>query len=74
MAGIGITVEQLDRRFRPGHEGVVDMLADDGRAHRHSAIGQPLGAGDHVGGDAEGLGRAGGAEPPESADHLIEDQ
>ena len=34
MAGVGVAVEELDRMFRPLHEGVIDVLARD-----HAPIG-----------------------------------
>ena len=56
------------------HERVVDLLRHQHRAHRHRAVGEPLGARDDVRRHAEflrGERRAGAAE---AGDHLVEDQ
>ena len=66
-------MEEFDA-LRALHEGLVDGLAHEHGAHRHAAVGQPLGERDHVGRNAKLLGgkcRAGAAE---ARDHLIENQ
>ena len=73
MRRIGVAVEELDA-FRALHEGLVDGVAHEHGAHRHAAVGQPLGEGDDVGRDAKllrGEWRTGAAE---ASDHLIENQ
>ena len=67
-------MEQLDRMFRPLHEGVVDMLAHQHAAHRDRARRHALGEGDHVRHDPITLRREGVAEAPEAGDDLVEDQ
>ncbi len=60
---IGVAVEQLDP-IRPLHQGVVDLTAREDHAHRHGAVGQPLGGGHEVGRHAEEVGGEGRAERP----------
>ena len=74
VAGVGVAVCKLDGFFGPGHEGVMNLVLDDHRAHRHATIGQTLGAGDHVGHHAEGLRRKGLAGAAEAGDDLVKDQ
>ncbi|MNZ73094.1 hypothetical protein D3C78_914950 [compost metagenome] len=67
---------ELHRVFRQVlvHEGVVDFLAGDHRAHRDGAVGDLLGDVHDVRGDAE-VFRAGVAtHAAEGGDHFVEDQ
>ncbi len=50
------------------------MLLHQHRPHGDSAVGQPLGASDHVGDDIELLCGEGGAEATETGDHLVKNQ
>ena len=74
VAGIGIAVEQLDLVFRPMHQRIVHLAAGEDRAHRDRAVGQPLGGGDDIWGNAKIVGGEGGAHAAETGDDLIEDQ
>ena len=74
MAGIGVAMENIDGVVRVGLKRLVDLLLDQHAAHRHRAIGDALGEGDHVGDDAVTLGGKAIAEPPEAGDDLIEDE
>ena len=74
VARIGITVEQLDHMLGAVHEGVMDLLGGQHRPHRDHAIGQPLGAGDHVGHDVEIIGGKRRAQTAKASDDLIENQ
>ncbi len=73
MAGIGVAVEQLDRRVGPLHHRFVDGAAGGDGAHRHGGVGEALGHADHVRPDAEPLGGERRADPAEAGDHLVED-
>jgi hypothetical protein len=66
-------VEQLDP-LRPLHEGLVYRLAEEYATHRHAAVGEPLGEGDHVGPHAELLRRECRARAAEAGDHFVEDE
>ena len=74
MRRVGVAVEELDQVVRPGHEGVVDALLRQHRAHRHAAVGQALGDRHQVRRHAEGLRREGLAGAAEAGDDLVEDQ
>src|SRR3569623_635841 len=74
MRGVGIAVEQFDDVLRALHEGVVDVVADQHAAHRHRAVGDALGEGDHVRHLALSLGSDRVAEAAEAGDDLVEDQ
>ncbi len=74
MTGIGVAVEQLDSPLACRHHVVINGVAHQHRPHRDGAVGQPLGAGDHVGDDIELLGGEGGAEATETGDHLVKNQ
>ena len=74
VARIGVAVEQLDHVLRTGHEGVVDFLLHEHRAHRDDAVGDALGGGDDVGRDAEIVRGERRAETAEAGDDLVEDQ
>ena len=67
-------MEQLDRRLRPMHEGIVDRIGHQHRAHWHRAAGQALGGGDQVRGHPEALRGERLAHAPEAGDHLVEHQ
>mmetsp|Transcript_6064 Transcript_6064/g.24216 ORF Transcript_6064/g.24216 Transcript_6064/m.24216 type:complete len:373 (+) Transcript_6064:1199-2317(+) len=71
---VGVAVKELDQVLGPGHEGVVDLLLREDRAHRHAAVGDALGHGHQVGRDAEGLRAERVAGAAEAGDDLIEDQ
>jgi hypothetical protein len=58
----------------PLHEGVVDLLRGQHRAHRDDTVRQALGAGDEVRHHVEMVRGEGRAEPPEAGDDLVEDQ
>lgn len=45
---------------------LVNLATHADGAHRHGAVGQPLGAGHQVGRDAQGLGRRKGAQAAEA--------
>src|SRR5258706_11790397 len=74
MAGIGVAMENIDGMVRVRLKRFVDFLLDEHAAHWHRAVGDTLGEGDHVGGDAVTLGGKAVAEPPEAGDDLVEDQ
>ena len=74
MAGIRIAVEQLDHRLGAGHERVVDARLHKDRPHRHGAVGDAFGGGDHVRRDAEVVGAERRAQPAECGNDLIEDE
>ncbi len=67
-------MEQLDQVLGPCHVRLVDALAHHHARHRHRAVGDALGEGDHVGDDAVALGGEGVAEAAEAGDDLVEDQ
>ncbi len=73
MAGVGITVEQLNAGRRI-HEGVVDELLAEHCAHRHHAVGQALRSGHHVRLDIKVVGSEWRGQATEAGDHFIEDQ
>ena len=56
------------------HEGLVNLIRDKHRAHRDRAVGDALGAGDHVGLYAKVVHREGRTQAPEAGDHLVEYQ
>ncbi len=77
MAGVGIAVEQLDGAATlvgAVAQRVINALAAEHRAHRHDAVGDPLGHGDQVRHDVEVLGGEAAAQPAEAGDDLVEDQ
>ena len=67
-------MEKLDQAFRPGHEGVVNIVFNEHRPHRHHAIGQPLGGGHDVGHHIEILSRERRAQAPEPGDDFVKNQ
>src|SRR6185503_20336285 len=74
MAGVGIAVEEIDGVGRLGLEGLIERVLDDDAAHRHGAVGDALGEGDHVRDNAIALSGKGIAEAAEAGDHLVEDE
>ena len=74
VARIGMAVKQFYRRLGTIHESIMYALADKHRAHGDGGIGDPLGRGHDIGKDAEAFGGETRTKPPESGDHLIEDQ
>ncbi|MNT12516.1 hypothetical protein D3C72_1474460 [compost metagenome] len=74
MPGIGVSVRELDGAFRALHEGIVDVLLHQRRAHRDGAVRQALGAGDDVRLDAEVRRGKRAIDAAEGADHFIEYQ
>ena len=73
VAGIGIAVKQFDAGRRV-HEGVVDMLFGEHRAHRDDAVGQAFGGRHHVRLDVEVVGRERRAEAAETGDDFVENE
>ncbi|MNV04897.1 hypothetical protein D3C71_952060 [compost metagenome] len=67
-------MEQLDRRGWPLHVRGMDRIGDQRGAHRHRAVGEPLGQRHQVRGDPEALRGKGLANPAEPGDDLIEHQ
>ena len=74
ISRIGVAVEELDQMLRPVHEGVVDFLGDEHRAHRDDAVGKTLGGDHDVRRHAEIVGRERRAQTAETGDHFVEDQ
>ena len=67
-------MEQLDGPLARRHHVVIDVVLYQHGPHGDGAVGEPLGAGDHVGDDVELLGGEGGAEAAETGDHLVKNQ
>jgi len=74
MAGVGVAMEHVDGVVRAAHEGVEHAVRHEGGTHRHAAVGDALGGGDHVRRDAEALCAEGVADAAEAGDHFVEDQ
>ena len=74
VARIGVAVQELDGLCRALHQRLIDGFAHQHRAHRHHAIGQPLGGGDDVRRDAEALGGKGRADAAKRGDDFVENQ
>ena len=66
-------MEQLDA-VRTVHEGVVDFLLHEHRAHRYHTIGEALGGGEDIRFHIEVVGRKGRPQAAEAGDDFIEDQ
>ena len=74
IAGIGVAVGELDEMLGAVHEGVVDLLLHEDRAHRDGAVGDALGGEHDIRRDAEIVDGEGRAEAAEAGDDLVEDQ
>ena len=71
---VSVAVEQVDGRFRALHEGVVDALLHDNRAHGQRAVRKALGTDDDVRRDAEFLRGEGRAGATEAGDDFVENE
>ena len=74
IAGIGVAVGELDEVLGAVHEGVVDLLLHEDRAHRDGAVGDALGGQHDIRHDAEMIDGEGRAEAAEAGDDLVEDE
>jgi hypothetical protein len=67
-------MEELDGGGRALDDGVMHLPVGEDRAHGQGTVGDALGGGHDVRGDAQGLGPEGLAQPAEACDDLVEDQ
>src|SRR3546814_10658924 len=72
---IGVAMVEIDPRLGRGlGDGLVDILAYRHGPHRNRTVGKRLCHGDYVRLHAEALRAEIRAEPPEAANHLVEDE
>src|SRR5689334_14069597 len=74
MAGIGISVKELDACIRAVHHGVINAAADTHGAHRYRRVGDALGEREQIRRDVEARCRERRAKTPEAGDDLVEDK